>query len=55
MNVHELFIALSQQKRTAAVTVKDGKIHVSGKLLKVGKSDVETEKAEPEEQAADAS
>lgn len=46
MNVHELFIALSQQKRTAQVTIKNGKLHVGGKALKVGKSDVETDEVE---------
>jgi hypothetical protein len=35
MDVHELFTALSQQDRTAKVTIKDGKIHVGGKALKV--------------------
>ena len=43
MNVHELYTALSQQDRSAPVTIKNGKIHVGGKRLKIGDVEVETE------------
>jgi hypothetical protein len=36
MNVHELYTALSQQDRTAKVTIKNGKLYVGGRALKVG-------------------
>ena len=42
MNVHQLYVALSQQNRKAKVTVEGDKILVGGKPLKVGKD------AEPE-------
>jgi len=39
MNVHKLFTALSQQDRAAKVTIKDGKLLIGGKALKVAKAD----------------
>jgi len=39
MTVHDLYTALSQQDRGAKVTVKNGKLHVGGKLLKVDAED----------------
>jgi len=41
MTVHQLYTALSQLDRGAKVTIKDGKLHVGGKALKV--SGVEAE------------
>ena len=46
MNVHELYTALSQCDRTARVTVKNGKIHVGGKLLKTNAADATDEDRE---------
>lgn len=43
MTVHDLYTALSQQDRGAKVTVKNGKLHVGGKLLKVENADADAE------------
>lgn len=54
MKVHDLFVALSQCDRGASVTIKDGKIAVGGKVLKVkgqksGDDDEKAEETKPEQ------
>lgn len=43
MTVHELYTALSQCERSAKVTIKEGKLQVGGKPLKLAVEEDEPE------------